>query len=688
VQIRERPLVGRLAAGFVRSDAAAVLVLAALNGWIASKLFLAELTPNFSSIGGAFVAIARYISRHWGSYSWWPLWHCGMPYQDTYVPLLHVVVAGFATVTRFPAGRAYNCVTGAVYCLGAVTLFLMARKLGARRGPAFLAAFTYSLFSPSAVMFPKIAADLGSAWYCRRFQVMTHYGEGPHVAAMTLLPIAILALQSAVERRTRRTFALASIAIALVFLTNVPGTMALGLAAFCWIAVQPRGSRLAASGIAAAASALAYGLACYGIPFSSLGTVMGNVGRMHGGFVASLKHGPAWLLLALAATAGAGELLRRTRLPLYVRFALLYFGLLAILVATSRPEVFELLPQVSRLHLEMEMGACLVIGAAAWWIYGRAPRRARPVLAVAALAFFTLQFQHYHFKMRELARPTARANRSEYTTAHWLDVHMPGERTYVTGSDSFWFNAFTDNPQMGGCCDQSQSMPVLIPVTYLVNVGVNPDEMTLAKAYLQALGVQALVVGGPQSTDEYKDIRDPARFDAMYTALDRENGDVIYRVPQRSDSLAHVVRAGDLVPARGSGQPERPDVMRYAAAIEDPSRPAADFRWLDGNTARIRASLERGDLVSVQVAWFPGWKATVMGQARAVSADGLGFIAIRPDCAGPCEITLEWDGRPDLPVAACVSGCSLGLAAVLLFRNRLGARRVPEKVGASKQHGA
>jgi hypothetical protein len=37
-------------------------------------------------VEGYFIAIARYISGHWGDFSWFPLWHCGMPYQDTYVP--------------------------------------------------------------------------------------------------------------------------------------------------------------------------------------------------------------------------------------------------------------------------------------------------------------------------------------------------------------------------------------------------------------------------------------------------------------------------------------------------------------------------------------------------------------------------------------------------------------------------
>ena len=69
--------------------------------------------------------------------------------------------------------------------------------------------------------------------------MLTVYGAGPHVNAMTLLPLAILALELAVAGGTGRTPALPLLTIVLVFLTNVPGTMALGLAVFRWICAQP-----------------------------------------------------------------------------------------------------------------------------------------------------------------------------------------------------------------------------------------------------------------------------------------------------------------------------------------------------------------------------------------------------------------------------------------------------------------
>ena len=643
------------------------LLLTALNLSICWRLFKVEYTANFASIEGAFIAIARYISRHWGDFSWWPLWHCGMPYQDTYVPLLHLAVAATASLMHVSPARAYHGVTGITYALGPATLYLMAIRLGARRGAAFLGALFYSLFSPSALFMPGVARDIGGLWYARRLQVLTYYGEGPHVSAMTLLPLVILALQNALVRRTRRALALAALAIALVFLTNVPGTMALGLAVFCWICAQHADRLAAAWKTAAGASLLAYGIACFGIPPSSLLTVGGNIGAMHAGFSNSLKHGPALLIVVLVAVGAAGYGLARTRIPLLLRFAVLFFGLLAPLAITANFEVYELLPQVGRLHLEAEMGACLLLGCAAWSVFALLPRWTRPILLAICLAPIVVQWQNYRSTARNILTYTDLSKHSEYTTARWLDRNANGARVWAGGSTSFWLNSFTDTPQVVGCCDQGLAMPVLSYASYFVNDPHSSPQ--LAQAWLQALGAQALVVNGANSTDAYKDIQAPERYRGVLPVLHEENGDTIYAISSAPASLVHVVRSGEPVPVPPRGQKiSDSSVVRYAHALADPSRPAAAFRWIRGSEARIHADLQPDDLLSVQIAWFRGWKADIHGRTAPLSADGLGFILIQPHCQGDCEITLRWTGSPDYWFAAALSLASLVLAMWLLVK--------------------
>jgi len=665
----------RLAGRIAGSNTAGAATLFTLNIWICWRLFRIEYTQHFNSVEGFFIAIARYISTHWGGFSWWPLWHCGMPYQDTYVPLVHLVVAAVASLAKISAAHAYHDVTGVTYSLGAATLFLMAMRLGASRGAPFLAALTYSLFSPSALLQPDVARDIGGWFNCRRLQVLTVYGEGPHVTSLAILPLVILTLQYALERRTRRSFALAALALATQFLTNVPGTMATALAVFCWIAVQPAGRWVRGWAVAAAASLLAYAMACYGVPPSSLATVLGNVGPMHSGFWLALHKTPFLLPGVLIASVALGYLLRYSRLPLYARFGFLYVGLLAAMVLTAHPLTFELLPQVGRLHLEMEIPACLLLGGLFRWLYVHSPRWMKPALMAVAIAAVAGQIRNYRSRARgdiQRADPIAR---SEYTSARWLDTHLRGQRVYATGSDGFWLNAFTDTPQVEGCCDQGLAMPILRLVPYLVNPAANPETTKLGVAYLEALGAHALVASGPESTEEYKDIKE--RSEALLPVLAREHGDSIYGVPQRSTSLAHVLRPGEATPIRTSHEVAQAEVVRYAGAIEDDARTAAAFEWRGSSAARIRATLRRDDLVSVQVAWFAGWKAAVNGQARAVSADGLGFILIRPACEGNCVITLTWTGPPDLKPCAWIAGMAAVLVAFLMFDSGLRPRVEP-----------
>ncbi|MEI9973076.1 MAG: hypothetical protein WDO73_14075 [Ignavibacteriota bacterium] len=100
------------------------------------------------------------------------------------------------------------------------------------------------------------------------------------------------------------------------------------------------------------------------------------------------------------------------------------------------------------------------------------------------------------------------------------------------------------------------------------------------------------MVSGPQSTDEYKDIQVPERFDSMLPVLHRELGDTIYAVPQHSTSLAHVVKPAETVPAEATPY----QIYDYSLVIENPLRPPAEFQWIGDGVANIRADLTRTDV--------------------------------------------------------------------------------------------
>jgi hypothetical protein len=165
-------------------------------------------------------------------------------------------------------------------------------------------------------------------------QVLTLYGEGPHVTAIAFIPIVILALESAFLKRTRRSLALAALSMALVFVTNVPGTMALGLAVFCWICIHEE-DLLAACKIAGVAAALGYAVACFAGRRRASPRCSATPGLCTRDSPVTLHHTPYLLPLLLAAIGGGAHLLGRLKAPRLVSFGAAYFVLTTALVWTA-----------------------------------------------------------------------------------------------------------------------------------------------------------------------------------------------------------------------------------------------------------------------------------------------------------------------------------------------------------------
>src|ERR1017187_2391558 len=105
------------------------------------------------------------------------------------------------------------------------------------------------------------------------------------------------------------------------------------------------------------------------------------------------------------------------------------------------------------------------------------------------------------------------------------------------------------------------------------------------------------------------------------TELWRDSGDVIYEVPRRSRSLAHVMLAGDLV-----------------------QLPPAEFHWRAPSAASVTADLRPGQILSVQMSWDKGWNASVDGRPVPIRGDKLGQVVVEPRCSGPCTVELNYDG--------------------------------------------
>ena len=243
---------------------------------------------------------------------------------------------------------------------------------------------------------------------------------------------------------------------------------------------------------------------------------------------------------------------------------------------------------------------------------------------------------------------------------------------FAAGSVQFWLAAFADNPQIGGGFGQGINNPENPVFTFGIPYVSGDGERSAM--WLRVLGVQALVVSEANGRDSYKQAwSDPNKFHGVLPELWREGGDVIYGVPQRSSSLAHVIGPDDVAPRSPVNVLDAEPIQKLSAALQDPSLPLAGMRWVHPAEARISATLKPGQLIFAQESYHPGWHATVNRESRPIRRDGLGFMVIEPRCNGACEIDLAFDGGTEMRVAygLRILGIAGALAWMLLWlRNR------------------
>jgi hypothetical protein len=655
---------------------AAALALFAINWFIAGKLASIEYLDAMQSIEGAYIAISRYAMQNWGDLSWFPLWYTGVPYQNTYPPLLHLVVTGCAWLTGWTPALSYHAVNATVYCLAPVTLFWLGTRWSGSRVCGFGAGLLYSLISPSAFLISNVAADLGGPLQIRRLQTLVFYGDGPFVASLALVPVALALLDLALERRGPLLYLAAAASMASVVLTNWLGgsTLALAVVAYLLSRGEPRRTWPAAAGI----GVLAYALASPWIPPSTIATILFNAQTIGADYHMSWRQA-AYGLGVVGAAWGLHLLFGRLRIGPRLRAGFYFVFLTAVITLGAEWGGFYLLPQPHRYHMAMDLAICLTIGILMQPLWGWAASKARWVAVGAVLVVILAQAVHLRTYAQNLIRPIDIRTTTEYATAQWFDRHMQGRRVMAPGSTSFFMNVFTDTPQLGGGFEQgvrNWENRVALYVLYSdQNAGDREGEISVL--WLKAFGVRAVAVGGPASGEHYKPFQHPHKFEGLLAATWRQGDDAIYSVPARSDSLAHVVGADDLVSTPPVHGLDVAGLRRYVTALENPELPLAPIHWTSRHSAQILAGgLRRDRRISVHVTYHPGWRATVGGARRPVGRDGIGLMVIDPQCKGQCIVDLTYDGGIEMQLAraACLAallGC-LGWAAL---------RRRPDRRG-------
>ncbi len=643
---------------------ACVAALLAVNLTIAGKLLTVEYLPYMGSIEGAYIGLARYILEHWGQFGWFPLWYCGIPYENTYPPVTHFLTAGVAWVGGVSPAWAHHIVGASVYCLGPVGWFALAWRFSGDRLTGLACGLAYSLLPFSNWLLPSVGGDVGALLGPRRLQALVVYGEAPHATGMALIPLALIALDRALERPGGGRVSCAVLALSAVVLSNWLAAFALAIAVAAYLAAKfGAASALRGAGI----GAVAYLTASPWIPPSNIADVRRNAQQIGGDFTLGWEQAiyGAMLLAVLAALAFAAR-----RAGFFLRFASLFAAPMAVLPLMADWTGAYILPQPLRYSLEMDMGLSLLAG----WAFARLNLRRPRAAPAAGLVLVVLLIWPAARYGSQLIRDIDIESTVEYQTARWLDQNLSGQRIFTVGSTQFWLDAFADNPQVGGGFDQGISNPQIHIVRYGIPFTENDGEDTAV--WLRAYGARAVVVQGPETRDAYPAYRDPHKFDGILKEIWREGGDAIYEVPMRSDSLAHAIRPGDVVSRAPVNNIDLDQARAYVLALEDDSLPLVAMEWTDASGIVLDSSLEPNHLVSVQVTYRPGWRAQVDGRAIPIERDGLGFMVLTPNCQGPCEIELTYDGGFEMRVAKTLSLlCLMGLAGWTIYDRRLAVRR-------------
>jgi hypothetical protein len=638
----------------VASGAAALF---ALNVAIVWPLFRIEYLRHFFSIEGTFIAISRAMLQSPGASPWWPWWSTGLPFQNTYLPGIPAAVALAARITGWSPAMSYHFVTAVLYCLGPVAILLLAWRMSSRVTPSFVAGLAYSLISPATFLIPIVRQDAGGVLSAQRLRALVYYGGGPQVATLALVPLAVLLFHLSLTGRRPWAYVLAGVSAAAVALTNVFGLVFLFLALVCLVATTRTRPFWAQLRIILAIGSLAYLCVCPWLP-PSLISVTGRDAQAAGGDFRWTAH--SFLAIGIVGLLFAAALYcsRKWQEP-HLRFFLLLSTLLTSITLLGSPLGWNALPQPLRFHLEMEIALCLLGAFAADRLLRAQARGVRLTVTGVAILAGVFQTGHYwQFARRLIVPPTDLLHTVEYRIPQRMENYFGRERVMIAGSPALWANVFTGVRQLAGSHDQFNANPVLLAAGFIQYGGLDAARLDGASyvLWLKAFGVHGINVPGPDSEEPYKPFRrNPNLFEGLLPVIERDRGDTIYRVPQRSGGLARIIPATAVVSRAPRSPFDVAPITPYVAAIEDSSLPVASWEELRADWVKVRSDILPGQVVSVAMTYTPGWHATVLGVPQRTFSDGLGMLAIDPACRGTCEITLNYDGGVEARVTKWLS---------------------------------
>ncbi|MBI3286621.1 MAG: hypothetical protein HYZ68_01095 [Chloroflexi bacterium] len=654
------------------------LFILALNIALVYPLFNSAYTRYIASIESAFIADARFIAQNFPHLSWNPVWYSGFPFHLFYMPLLPFLIAALHGIAPdLSLSEAYRVVTGSFYVLNPAALYMLVYHLTRRPSSAFLAAWIYSVIPSLGYLFPEVGsvgAHLGYAPW--RLVVLLLYGEGPHIAALTFVPLAGLAFLYALRHGQRRGYLATAVLISLIALTSTTALYGFALLALVLFISEAFQGHLARKLRVTVACALwAFGLSAfwYNLPFIAAALEFGGGGGLLANILVLVVIG---LLMGVVLVRSLIDKPQGQALFIGLGATLLY-GLAALAWYVGR-----ITPFASRYIPEWEMSFALLLGTL--FHAGSEALRdkelpfqrelRRGLFPVSALAITALSF---NFLSQAWAITVGQADveqTSEFQIARWLADHQDGERVYAAGTHAFWLNVLTDVPQLRGGADFAAVHPWWDHVDFQIRKG---EDGELSVLWAKALNIRYLVVNTFESRAyfqvQYRDFSYPQKFEGLLPEIYDYNGDIVYEVPLAQPQMVQLVSLEDFarLPTIQSVL-DRPALEAYVQAVE--RAPRGSLRWnsLSPDVILIRTPLEEGEGILVKQSYHPGWQAYQDGRPIPIHPDPVGFMVLSPQPGPEVSIELRHGRTLDEWVGYAITG--LTLSALLASGLRSAAR--------------
>jgi len=649
------------------------LFIILFNIYLIYPIFRGDFNQNISSIEVAFFTDAKFIFDHFPHLGWNPDWYLGFPFRLVYPPVLPFTIAflhkifGSVSFAHF-----YRILVGIFYALIPVTLYFFVRYLTKRNFAALFAAFGYTILPSFSYLIE------GPSGYAKlinggplRLVVLQTFGEGPHIVALSLIPLACLLFLYSLRNPSLKSKTLAALGIASVALVNWIGFVSLIIILFVlWLSEITRGEFGKKTKNVMTVLLIAYGLIAFWFTVSFIKSSLsfGSGGRGEGDILKNyLKILPLLPVLIPLLVAISWLVSKKVKKIQGLDFSILWFLIFLFIITGWYSWGVAYLPQPPRYLPELDMGAIIILGIVLDFILRKItnqkgeekkPNRLRLIIGgifilivILTMFFFS---RNYLKEPYDLLKPLSDIKTTyPYQITEFLSENIDkNERVLATANVSFWMDYFDDIQQVKGAADPAATHPWWGHALYQITSGENAplgEAGEMAYLWLKAINANYIVVNSDYSQDPYHDYKDPEKFEGLFEEIYNFNGDIIYAVPLENPSLAQVVDESVYYQLQTpQNAVDYAGVKAYADWVEDGTKPKATFNWINNDEFEIGADVSGGELISVQMTYDKGWQIKADGKKLKTRKDVIGNMVIFPKNFGKLSIKGEYRKTYDI----------------------------------------